>query len=140
VRIFNTYGPQMRPDDGRVVSNFIVQALAGKPITVYGDGQQSRSFCFVDDEVRGLLALLDSGYVGPVNIGNPHEFTVLELAQKVLALTGSASELQFDPRPVDDPAQRKPDLTLARSTLGWEPEVQLREGLERTAAYFRSVL
>ena len=140
VRIFNTFGPHMRPDDGRVVSNFIVQALAGKPITVYGDGKQSRSFCFVDDEVRGLLALLDSGYVGPVNIGNPHEFTVLELAQKVLALTGSASELQFDPRPVDDPAQRKPDLTLARSELGWEPVIGLDEGLARTAEWFAKVV
>lgn len=136
VRIFNTYGPQMRPDDGRVVSNFIVQALAGKPITVYGDGKQSRSFCFVDDEVRGLLALLDSDYVGPVNIGNPNEFTVLDLAEKVLALTGSASELQFDPRPVDDPMQRQPDLTLARSVLGWEPEITLDEGLARTTEWF----
>jgi dTDP-glucose 4,6-dehydratase len=140
VRIFNTYGPQMRPDDGRVVSNFIVQALAGKPITVYGDGKQSRSFCFVDDEVRGLLALLDSDYVGPVNIGNPSEFTVLELAEKVLALTGSSSALQFDPRPVDDPMQRKPDLTLARSVLGWEPEITLDEGLARTAEWFARVV
>jgi dTDP-glucose 4,6-dehydratase len=139
VRIFNTYGPQMRPDDGRVVSNFIVQALSGKPITIHGDGKQSRSFCYVADEVRGLLALLDSDYVGPVNIGNPHEFTVLELAQKVLALTGSSSELQFDPRPVDDPAQRKPDLTLARSVLGWEPEVALDDGLARTTEWFARV-
>ncbi len=136
VRIFNTYGPRMRPDDGRVVSNFIVQALAGTPITIHGDGKQTRSFCYVDDEVRGLLALLDSDHVGPVNIGNPKEFTVLELAEKVLALTGSASELRFDPRPVDDPAQRRPDLTLARSILGWEPEVGLDEGLARTAAWF----
>ena len=139
VRIFNTYGPQMRPDDGRVVSNFIVQALAGTPITIYGDGKQSRSFCYVDDEVRGLLALLDSDYVGPVNVGNPNEFTVLELAEKVLALTGSSSELQFDPRPVDDPAQRQPDLTLARSVLGWQPEVTLDEGLARTAEWFAKV-
>jgi dTDP-glucose 4,6-dehydratase len=136
VRIFNTYGPRMRPDDGRVVSNFIVQALAGDPITIHGDGKQTRSFCYVDDEVRGLLALLDSDHVGPVNIGNPNEFTVLELAEKVLALTGSASELRFDPRPVDDPAQRRPDLTLARSLLGWEPEVTLDEGLARTAEWF----
>ena len=136
VRIFNTFGPRMRPDDGRVVSNFIVQALAGKPITIHGDGKQTRSFCYVDDEVRGLLALLDSDYVGPVNIGNPTEFTVLELAEKVLALTGSTSELQFDPRPVDDPAQRRPDLTLARSLLGWEPEITLEEGLARTARWF----
>ena len=136
VACHNTYGPQMRPDDGRVVSNFLVQALAGKPLTVYGDGMQTRSFCYVDDEVRGLLALLDSDYVGPVNIGNPNEFTVLELAEKVLAVTGSSSELQFDPRPVDDPAQRKPDIGLARSLLGWEPEVTLEEGLARTAAWF----
>ena len=136
VRIFNTFGPRMRPDDGRVVSNFIVQALAGKPITIHGDGKQTRSFSYVDDEVRGLLALLDSDYVGPVNIGNPTEFTVLELAEKVLALTGSKSELRFDPRPVDDPAQRRPDLTLARSLLGWEPEITLEEGLARTARWF----
>ena len=136
VRIFNSFGPRMRPDDGRVVSNFIVQALAGKPLTIHGDGKQTRSFCYVDDEVRGLLALLDSDYVGPVNIGNPTEFTVLELAEKVLALTRSSSELQFDPRPVDDPAQRRPDLTLARSLLGWEPEIPLEEGLARTARWF----
>jgi len=136
VRIFNTYGPHMRPDDGRVVSNFIVQALAGDPITIHGDGTQTRSFCYVDDEVRGLLALLDSDHVGPVNVGNPDEFTVLELAEKVLTLTGSASELRFDPRPVDDPAQRRPDLTLARSVLGWEPKVALDEGLARTAEWF----
>jgi dTDP-glucose 4,6-dehydratase len=136
VRIFNTYGPRMRPDDGRVVSNFIVQALAGKPITIHGDGRQTRSFCYVDDEVRGLLALLESNHVGPVNIGNPNEFTVLELAEKVLALVGSSSELQFDPRPVDDPAQRRPDLTLARSVLGWEPQIGLDEGLARTAEWF----
>jgi len=136
VRIFNTYGPRMRPDDGRVVSNFLVQALAGDPLTVHGDGKQTRSFCYVDDEVRGLLALLDSDHVGPVNIGNPDEFTVLELAEKVLALTGSPAELRFDPRPVDDPAQRRPDLTLARSLLGWEPRIGLDEGLARTAEWF----
>jgi dTDP-glucose 4,6-dehydratase len=136
VRIFNTYGPHMRPDDGRVVSNFIVQALAGKPLTIHGDGKQTRSFCYVDDEVRGLLALLDSDYVGPVNIGNPNEFTVLDLAEKVLAVTGSSSELRFEPRPVDDPAQRRPDLTLARTLLGWEPQVGLEEGVARTAAWF----
>jgi nucleoside-diphosphate-sugar epimerase len=113
-----------------------VQALAGKPLTVYGDGLQTRSFCYVDDEVRGLLALLDSDYVGPVNIGNPHEFTVLELAERVLAVTGSSSELQFDPKPVDDPTQRKPDITLARTLLGWEPQVTLEEGLAKTAAWF----
>ncbi|MDQ4088916.1 MAG: SDR family oxidoreductase [Actinomycetota bacterium] len=139
VRIFNTYGPRMRPDDGRVVSNFIVQALHGKPITIHGDGKQTRSFCYVDDEVRGLLALLDSDYVGPVNVGNPNEFTVLELAEKVLAVIGSSSELRFDPRPVDDPAQRRPDLTLARSVLGWEPQIALDEGLARTADWFTKV-
>ncbi|MDQ6725354.1 MAG: SDR family oxidoreductase [Actinomycetota bacterium] len=137
VRIFNTYGPRMRPDDGRVVSNFIVQALAGKPLTVHGDGTQTRSFCYVTDEVRGILALLDSDHVGPVNIGNPDEFTVLDLAEKVLKVTGSSSELRFEPRPVDDPAQRRPDLTLARSLLGWEPAVALDEGVARTADWFR---
>ena len=136
VRIFNTYGPYMRPDDGRVVSNFIVQALAGAPLTVHGDGTQTRSFCYVDDEVRGLLALLDSDHVGPVNVGNPTEFTVLELAETVLEVTGSPSELRFDPRPVDDPAQRRPDLTLAGRLLGWAPEVDLAEGVARTAKWF----
>ena len=136
VRIFNTYGPYMRADDGRVVSNFIVQALAGKPLTIHGDGTQTRSFCYVDDEVRGILTLLDSDHVGPVNVGNPDEFTVLELAERVLRLTGSSSELQFDPRPVDDPAQRRPDLTLARTILAWEPEIGLEEGLARTAEWF----
>ncbi len=136
VRIFNTYGPKMRPNDGRVVSNFLVQALAGKPITVYGDGSQTRSFCYVDDEVRGILALLDSEYVGPVNIGNPNEFTVLELARKVLEVTGSSSEIVYEPLPVDDPTQRKPDITLARRVLGWEPTVALEEGLRSTAAWF----
>ncbi|MDQ4070637.1 MAG: SDR family oxidoreductase [Actinomycetota bacterium] len=137
VRIFNTYGPCMRPDDGRVVSNFLVQALAGKPLTVHGDGSQTRSFCYVDDEIRGILALLDSDHVGPVNIGNPNEFTILELAELVIGLTGSSSELRFDPRPVDDPTQRRPDLTLARALLGWEPEIALEEGLARTAEWFR---
>jgi dTDP-glucose 4,6-dehydratase len=136
VRIFNTYGPRMRPNDGRVVSNFLVQALEGKPITIYGDGDQSRSFCYVDDEVRGILALLDGDEVGPVNIGNPNEFTIRELAELVLEVTGSSSELVFEPLPVDDPTQRRPDISLARRTLGWEPQVQLREGLERTAAWF----
>ena len=136
VRIFNTYGPHMRPDDGRAVSNFLVQALAGKPITVYGDGSQTRSFCYVDDEVRGFLALLDSEYIGPVNIGNPEEYTILELAKTVLEVTGSSSEIQFHPLPVDDPIQRQPDITLARTVLGWEPTVGLREGLRRTAEWF----
>ena len=136
----NTYGPSMRPDDGRAVSNFLTQALHGKPITVFGDGSQSRSFTYVDDEIRGFLALLDSDETGPINIGNDNEFTILELAQLAIEVTGSTSELVFEPRPVDDPTQRKPDLTLARTRLGWEPTIQLREGLERTAAYFKTVL
>jgi dTDP-glucose 4,6-dehydratase len=140
VRIFNTYGPWMRPDDGRAVSNFLVQALHGKPITVFGDGSQSRSFTYVDDEIRGFLALLDSDQTGPMNIGNDNEFTILELARLAIEVTGSSSEIVFEPLPVDDPMQRKPDLTLARSTIGWEPTIQLREGLERTAEYFRSIL
>jgi dTDP-glucose 4,6-dehydratase len=140
VRIFNTYGPRMRADDGRVVSNFVVQALRGEPLTVYGDGTQTRSFCYVADEIRGFLALLDSDEVGPVNIGNPGEFTVLELAELVLEVTGSTSEIVFEPLPVDDPRQRRPDITLARERLGWEPTVPLREGLERTVAHFRAVL
>ena len=140
VRIFNTFGPRMRPDDGRAVSNFLVQALQGKPITVYGDGSQTRSFCYVDDEVRGLLALLDSDHVGPMNIGNPAEYTVLQLAEMAVEVTGSSSEIIFEPLPVDDPARRRPDISLARRLLGWEPEVDLREGLARTAEYFREVL
>ncbi len=140
VRIFNSYGPRMRPHDGRVVSNFIVQALEDKPITVYGDGTQTRSFCYVDDEVEGLLRLFDSHHVGPVNIGNPNEFTMLELAEIVVDVTGSSSEVIYEPLPEDDPTQRKPDIGLARAVLGWEPRVQLREGIERTAAYFRSLV
>jgi nucleoside-diphosphate-sugar epimerase len=140
VRIFNTYGPQMRPDDGRAVSNFLVQAIRGQPLTVYGDGSQTRSFCYVDDEVRGIVALLDSDYVGPVNIGNPGEFTILELAERVLTLTGASSPIEFRPLPVDDPTQRKPDITLAKQLLGWEPTIELAEGLERTAGWFRKCL
>jgi dTDP-glucose 4,6-dehydratase len=140
VRIFNCYGTRMRADDGRAVSNFIVQALKGEPITVFGDGSQTRSFCYVDDEVRGFLALLDSDITGPVNIGNPGEYTIRQLAELVIEVTGSSSQLVFEPLPVDDPAQRRPDLTLARSALGWEPEIPLRTGLERTAEYFRGVL
>ena len=140
VRIFNTYGTWMRPNDGRVISNFLVQAITGKPLTVYGDGTQTRSFTYVDDEIRGFLALLDSDYVGPVNIGNPNEFTVRELADLVIEVTGSASEVISEPLPVDDPRQRRPDITLARRLLGWEPVVELREGLVRTAEYFRSIL
>jgi dTDP-glucose 4,6-dehydratase len=136
VRIFNTYGPRMRPKDGRVVSNFIMQALQGDPITIYGDGTQSRSFCYVDDEVAGFLALLDSDQIGPINIGNPGEFTMVELAELVLELTGSKSEIVHEPLPVDDPTQRKPDITKARELLGWEPAVELREGLQRTIEHF----
>jgi dTDP-glucose 4,6-dehydratase len=140
VRIFNTYGPRMRPDDGRVVSNFVVQALQGQPLTVYGDGQQTRSFCYVADEIRGLLALLDSGETGPINIGNPVEHTVLDLARLVLELTGSSSMIDFRPLPPDDPTQRLPDITLARQRLGWQPTVDIRDGLAATAAYFRDRL
>ena len=140
VRIFNTYGTYMRADDGRAVSNFLVQALQGTPITIFGDGSQTRSFTYVDDEVRGFLALLDGPITGPCNIGNPGEFTIRELAELVLEVTGSSSELVFHPLPVDDPTQRQPDLTLARSALGWEPEIPLRTGLERTAEYFRRIL
>jgi len=139
VRIFNTYGPRMRPDDGRVISNFVVQALRGEPLTVYGDGSQTRSFCFVDDEIRGLVALLDSGAHDPVNLGNPNEFTILELAEIVLDVTGSSSTIEHHPLPTDDPAQRKPDITRARQILGWEPHVDLRTGIEKTVEYFRSV-
>ena len=140
VRIFNTYGPRMRPDDGRVVTNFVVQALTGRPLTIYGDGKQTRSFCFVDDEVRGLLALLDGPVAGPVNIGNPNEFTMLELAELVLEVTGSTSTLAFEPLPVDDPTQRRPDITVAREQLGWTPTVALRDGLVRTTDWLRGAL
>jgi dTDP-glucose 4,6-dehydratase len=140
VRIFNTYGPQMRPDDGRAVSNFLVQALRGEPITIFGDGSQSRSFTYVDDEIRGFLALLDSEVTSPVNIGNDNEFTIAQLAELIIEVTQSSSEIIHLPLPVDDPTQRKPDLTKARTLLGWEPMVQLREGLERTAEYFTSRL
>lgn len=136
VRIFNTYGPRMQPDDGRVVSNFIVQALQNVPLTIYGDGNQTRSFCYVADEIRGFLALLDSDQPGPINIGNPNEFTMLELADLVVELTGSTGGLVHQALPSDDPKQRQPDITLARQHLGWEPVVQLREGLGHTIPYF----
>lgn len=136
VRIFNTYGPAMRPDDGRVVSNLVTQALRGEPLTIYGDGSQTRSFCYVDDEIRGFLALLGADMTGPVNIGNPNEFTIRELAELVLELTGANSKIVSRPLPTDDPTQRKPDITLAREQLGWEPQIQLREGLQRTIDYF----
>ena len=135
-RIFNTYGPRMRPDDGRVISNLVTQALAGRPLTVHGDGAQTRSFCYVDDEVDGLLALVDSDLVGPVNIGNDTEFTVLAVAKLVIELTGSDSPIVFAPRPTDDPTQRRPDLTLARSRLSWAPTTALAEGLQATIEWF----
>ena len=141
-RIFNTYGPRMHPDDGRVVSTFVVQALRGEPITVFGDGSQTRSFCYVDDLVDGLMRLMDTAddVTGPVNLGNPVEFTMLELAQRVMALTGSRSEIVFRPLPQDDPRQRQPDIARARALLDWEPTVPLADGLERTVAYFREEL
>jgi UDP-glucuronate decarboxylase len=141
-RIFNTYGPRMHPNDGRVVSNFIVQALKGEPITVYGEGRQTRSFCYVDDLVDGFLALMASpaDFTGPVNLGNPGEFTIRELADQVIAMTGSRSRIEFRPLPLDDPAQRQPDITLARERLGWQPKVALAQGLERTIAYFDALL
>jgi UDP-glucuronate decarboxylase len=141
-RIFNTYGPRMAPDDGRVVSNFILQALRGEPITIYGDGSQTRSFCYVSDLVEGFVRLMDNdrGLVGPVNLGNPGEFTMNELAHAVLEATGSTSPIDYQPLPEDDPKQRKPDISLATSELGWEPSVQLREGLDQTVQYFRGVL
>jgi dTDP-glucose 4,6-dehydratase len=140
VRIFNTYGPAMRLDDGRAVTNFLHQALTGKPITVYGDGSQTRSFCFVDDEVRGILALLASDHVGPVNIGSQFEITIGELAELCVRVSGSSSEIVYEPLPTDDPKQRRPDLTLARRVLGWEPTVPPEEGVARTAEYFRTLL
>jgi len=141
-RIFNTYGPRMHPNDGRVVSNFIVQALKGEDITLYGDGLQTRSFCYVDDLVRGLIGLMNTGddVTGPINIGNPGEFTIRQLAEEVIALTGSASKLVFRPLPQDDPKQRRPDIEKARRLLGWEPEIALREGLSRTISYFDGLL
>lgn len=141
-RIFNTYGPRMHPNDGRVVSNFVVQALSGSVITVFGDGQQTRSFCYVDDLVEALIRLMGSAddFTGPVNLGNPGEFTILELARKIVALTESRSEIVFKALPSDDPVQRQPDIELARSRLGWEPKVPLLEGLKETVSYFRRLL
>lgn len=141
IRIFNTYGPRMNASDGRVVSNFIVQALKGEDITIYGDGQQTRSFCYVDDLIEGMVRMMNcEDFTGPVNIGNPGEFTMLELARKVIELTGSKSKLVYMPLPSDDPMQRRPVIDLAKEKLGWEPTVALEQGLERTIAYFRSVL
>jgi UDP-glucuronate decarboxylase len=141
VRIFNTYGPRMHPFDGRVVSNFIRQALAGEDITIFGDGQQSRSFCYVDDLVEGILRMMNGpdSFIGPVNLGNPDEFTIRELAEQVIELTGSKSKLVQEPLPEDDPVRRRPDITLAQNQLGWSPTVKLRQGLEKTIAWFRSI-
>jgi dTDP-glucose 4,6-dehydratase len=139
VRIFNTYGPRMRPRDGRVVSNFIVQALSNEPITIYGDGSQTRSFCYVSDEVEGIYALFLKGDADPTNIGNPTEYTVRQLAEVVLELTGSSAPIEYRPLPVDDPKVRRPDITRARKMLGWEPSVALRDGVARTIEYFRSL-
>ena len=142
IRIFNTYGPRMHPADGRVVSNFIIQALAGEDITIYGDGRQTRSFCYADDLIDGMIRMMNSrpDFVGPVNIGNPGEFTIRELAEKVIELTGSSSSLIYQPLPADDPLQRKPDISLAQKELGWEPTVMLEEGLERTISYFNQLM
>ena len=142
VRIFNTYGPRMAPDDGRVVSNFIVQALRGEDITVFGDGSQTRSFCYVDDMIDGLIRMMGTpkGFLGPVNLGNPAEFTILELAEILIRMTGSRAKIVFKPLPQDDPTQRKPDITLAQKKLGWQPHVPLKEGLAKTIEYFRGVI
>jgi len=141
-RIFNTYGPRMHPNDGRVVSNFIVQALTGEPITIYGDGTQTRSFCYVDDLIRGLISLMDTpdAVTGPINLGNPSEYRMLELATVIIDLTGSSSRIEYKPLPSDDPTQRQPDISLARKHLHWEPTVGLREGLSKTIAYFERLL
>lgn len=141
-RIFNTYGPRMHPNDGRVVSNFVVQALKGEDITIYGEGQQTRSFCYVDDLIEGFVRLMNSreDFTGPVNLGNPGEFTIKELAERVLELTGSSSRLIFNPLPQDDPKQRQPDITLARTELAWEPSIMLDEGLRKTITYFDELL
>lgn len=141
-RIFNTYGPRMSPNDGRVVSNFIVQALQGEPITIFGDGSQTRSFCYCDDLVDALMALMESadGVTGPINIGNPGEFTIKELAEQVVTMTGSKSEIVYKPLPSDDPRQRKPDISRAKASLGWEPHIVLNEGLVKTIDYFRDIL
>ena len=141
-RIFNTYGPRMAVNDGRVISNFIVQALKGKDITVYGDGAQTRSFCYVDDLISGLILLMETpdGFTGPINLGNPREFTIIEIAQTIIRLTGSRSKMVFQPRPSDDPAQRKPDISLAGEVLGWQPQVGPEDGLVKTINYFRDVI
>jgi UDP-glucuronate decarboxylase len=139
VRIFNTYGPRMHPNDGRVVSNFIMQALTGRDITVFGSGSQTRSFCYVDDLIDGMYRMMNNphAFIGPVNLGNPHEFTILELAEKVIRITGSRSRIVFKPLPADDPTQRRPEIELARQKLGWQPVIELEEGLRRTIEYFK---
>jgi len=141
-RIFNTYGPRMALNDGRVVSNFIIQALKGQDITVYGDGSQTRSFCYVDDMIAGLIMMMASAdnFLGPINLGNPEEFSILDLAETIISMTGKQSKIVFKPLPQDDPMQRKPDISLAMKTLGWQPRISLEEGLERTIAYFRTVI
>lgn len=142
MRIFNTYGPRMHPNDGRVVSNFVMQALRGEDITIYGDGSQTRSFCYVDDLIEGMIRLMNSrkGFTGPVNIGNPGEFTIKQLAEKVIEMTGSTSQIVYQSLPQDDPLQRKPVITLAKKELGWEPSIPLEEGLVKTIAYFRELI
>lgn len=140
MRIFNTYGPRMNADDGRVVSNFIVQALRGEEITIYGDGSQTRSFCYCDDNIEGMIRLMDGDHPGPMNIGNPNEFTMLELAEQIIDLTGSSSKISHLPLPQDDPKQRQPDISLAKAELDWEPKTELREGLTSTIAYFEKEL
>ncbi|MFT6864923.1 MAG: UDP-glucuronate decarboxylase [Akkermansiaceae bacterium] len=140
MRIFNTYGPRMNAEDGRVVSNFIVQALQGEPITIYGEGSQTRSFCYCDDNIEGMIRLMEGAHIGPINIGNPNEFTMLELANEVIELTGSKSEIVHLELPQDDPRQRQPDITLAKKELDWEPKTELREGLKKTIAYFEAEL
>ena len=142
VRIFNTYGPRMHPNDGRVVSNFIMQALTHRDITVFGDGSQTRSFCYVDDMIEGIYGMMNNadGFIGPVNLGNPHEFTIVELAERVIRLTGSRSKIVFKPLPEDDPTQRRPNIELARQKLGWQPTIELEEGLKRTIEYFKGVI
>ena len=142
-RIFNTYGPRMHPNDGRVVSNFIVQALSGQPLTVYGDGAQTRSFCYVDDLVEGMTRMMQDTpdeFIGPMNLGNPDEFTILELAEAVLEVVGGTSAIEFKPLPGDDPRQRRPNISVARETIGWEPQIKLRQGLEKTVEYFKKLL
>lgn len=142
IRIFNTYGPNMHPSDGRVVSNFIVQALTGEDLTIYGDGLQTRSFCYIDDLISGILGMMstEKGFIGPINLGNPFEFTIINLAETIIRLTGSKSKVKFEPLPQDDPKQRKPDITLANEKIGWKPKITLEEGLKETIAYFKKAL